>query len=274
MRKEMPMLFRAKNAVLQVNGWDMDYIRFGTGSKTLVLLPGLGDGLRTVKGTALPMALMYRMFAGDYTVYAFSRRNGLKPGHTTRDMARDVADAMDALSISGADVFGVSMGGMIAQHLAIDFPQKVGKLVLAVTCPRSNPVLEESVREWVSLARAGDSAAFMESNVRRMYSPGYYRKNKWLTPIIGRLTRPRSYERFFIQADACLTHDAWADLPRIQAPTFVIGGGQDQALGGEPSRVLAERIPGAKLRMYPQWGHAVYEEEPGFNATVLEFLRS
>ena len=100
----------AKNAVLRVNGWTMDHIRFGKGGKTLVILPGLGDGLRTVKGTALPMALMYRMFAGDYTVYAFSRKNELEPGCTTRDMARDLADAMTALGIAKADVFGVSMG--------------------------------------------------------------------------------------------------------------------------------------------------------------------
>ena len=263
----------AKNAVLRVNGWTMDHIRFGKGGKTLVILPGLGDGLRTVKGTALPMALMYRMFAGDYTVYAFSRKNELEPGCTTRDMARDLADAMAALGIAKADVFGVSMGGMIAQHLAIDHPEKVGKLVLAVTCPRANPILRESVSEWIALAKAGDAAAFMESNVRRMYSETYYRKNKWLTPIIGALTKPKSYDRFFIQADACLTHDAWEGLSRIQAPTFVIGGEQDLALGGEASKELAANIPGAQLRMYPQWGHAVYEEEKDFNRTVLEFLR-
>lgn len=267
------MLMNAKNAVLRANRWTMDYIRFGMGQKNLVLLPGLGDGLRTVKGTALPMALMYRMFAGDYTVYGLSRKNELEPGCTTRDMARDIAQAMETLGIEKADVFGVSMGGMIAQHLAIDHPDKVGKLVLAVTCPRPNPMLEESVSEWVALAKAGDAAAFMESNVRRMYSESYYRRNKWLTPIVGALTKPRSYDRFFLQADACLTHDAWENLGKIQAPTLVIGGEQDRALGGAPSRELAAKIPGAQLRMYEQWGHAVYEEEKDFNRTVLEFFR-
>ena len=266
-------MFHAKNGLVRGSGWTMDYIRFGTGKKNLVILPGLGDGLRTVKGTALPMALMYRLFARDYTVYAFSRRNELTSGFTTRDMARDLADAMDALKIARADVFGVSMGGMIAQHLAIDYPERVGRLVLTVTCPGTNSCLEESVREWIFLAKAGDAAAFMESNVRRMYSETYYRKNKWLTPIIGALTKPGSYDRFFIQADACLTHDAREGLSGIQAPTFVIGGERDLALGAEPSRELAAGIPGAKLLMYPQWGHAVYEEEKTFNSTVLDFLR-
>ena len=60
----------------------MDYIRFGSGERVLILLPGLGDGLRTVKGTALPMALLYRKFAKHFTVYAFSRREPLDEGCT------------------------------------------------------------------------------------------------------------------------------------------------------------------------------------------------
>ena len=146
------MLFHAKNGTLELSGTTMDYIRFGTGNKVLIILPGLGDGLQTVKGTALPMAWMYRMFAKDYTVYAFSRKNALGSGETIRQMAADQAQAMKLLGIERADVFGVSMGGMIAQYLAIDYPQLVGKLVLAVTSARPNPILRESVEEWVQLA--------------------------------------------------------------------------------------------------------------------------
>ena len=266
------MLFDAKNGNLELDGTTMDYIRFGTGKRNLILLPGLGDGLQTVKGTALPMALMYREFSEDFTVYLFSRKNELPRGYTTRDMARDQAEALDLLGIKTADIFGVSMGGMIAQWLGIDFPEKVGKLVLTVTCARPNPVLTESVKEWVSLARQGDHTAFMESNLRRIYSEAYYRKNKWMTPLLGLLTKPKSYDRFYIQAQACLTHNALDSLHRIQAPTFVIGGEKDLALGGEASRELAAQIPGAQLQMYLQWGHGLYEEEKEFNRTLLRFL--
>ena len=250
----------------------MDYIRFGSGERVLILLPGLGDGLRTVKGTALPMALMYRKFAKQYTVYAFSRREPLAAGMTTRDMAAEQAQAMEALGIDRADILGVSMGGMIAQWLAIDHPHRVGKLILTVTCAEQNPVLRESIREWVDLAKAGDHAGFMDSNLRRIYSDRYYRRNKWMTPLIGALTKPKSYDRFFIQAEACLTHDARAELGKIQAQTLVIGGEKDLALGGEASKVLAAHIPGAALKMYPQWGHGLYEEAGDFNDVVLAFL--
>jgi pimeloyl-ACP methyl ester carboxylesterase len=267
------MLHNAKNGTLKIGGTTMEYIRFGSGERTLIMLPGLGDGLRSMKGTALPMALMYRMFCKDFTVYAFSRKNVLRLGCTTRDMARDQAEAMEQLGIEKADIFGVSMGGMIAQWLAIDFPEKVGKLILTVTSARSNPILEESIDKWVSCAKRDDHTALMDSNVRRIYSDAYYRRNKWLVPVMGRLTKPKSYERFFLQADACLTHDAYDHLHGISVPTLVIGGEKDISLGGNASREIAAKIPGAELLMYEQWGHGLYEEAKDFNQVVMDFLK-
>ena len=267
------MFWNIKNGEVRLNGARMEYIRFGRGTRTLVMLPGLGDGLRTVKGTAVPMAFLYREFGKAFTVYMFSRKDPLPVGYTTRDMARDQADAMAALGIEKADIFGVSMGGMIAQWLAIDHPEKVDRLILAVTSAEPNPILSESIEEWVMLAKAGDTAAFMKSNLLRMYSESYCRKNLWMAPIIGQLTKPKSYDRFFIQADACLTHDAAALLQKIGAKTLVIGAEQDKALGAEASVKIAAAIPGAQLKLYPHWGHAVYEEEKSFNDTVGAFLR-
>ena len=164
------------------------------------------------------------------------------------------------------------MGGMIAQHFAADYPERTGKLVLAVTCAQPNPVLTESIGKWVSLAAGGDHTGLMESNVRRMYSDAYYRKNRWLIPIMGRLTKPKSYDRFFVQADACIHHNTADRLSQIDAPTLVIGGEQDHALGADASREIAAAIPHAQLHMYPQYGHALYEEAKDFNRIVLDFL--
>jgi len=267
------MALSAKNGTVPFGDTQMEYIRFGTGPRNLLMLPGLGDGLRTIKGTALPMGLMYRKFAKDYTVWSFSRMNRLSEGCTTRDMARDQVAAMDSLGIERADVLGVSMGGMIAQHLAAEYPEKVGKLVLVVTAARPNPILLEAISEWISLARRDDHTALMDSNLRRIYSEDYYRKNKWMLPLIGKLTKPESYYRFFIQAEACRSHDAFGALTEITAPTLVLGGEKDLSLGAEASREIAARIPGAELKLYKQWGHGLYEEAPDFQETVVAFLR-
>ena len=267
------MFWNAQNGVVKFQDTDMDCIRFGTGEKVLVMLPGLGDGLRSMKGTAIPFAAMYRLFAKDFTVYAFSRKNKLPTGYTTRDMALDQMIAMKALGIEKAHIFGVSMGGMIAQHFAADYPEMVDKLVLTVTCARPNPILIGSVTEWMDQAKRGDHRELMDSNVRKIYTDAYYRRNKWLIPIMGVITKPKSYDRFLRQAESCLTHYAWDRLADISATTLVIGGEEDRCLGGEASRKIAAAIPNAVLKMYPGQGHGLYEEAKDFNQTVLEFIR-
>ena len=133
------MFYNAKNNNIKIQQSNMDYVSFGVGNKNLIIIPGLGDGLRTVKGMAVSLAFMYRQFAKEYTVYVFSRRNNLAKGFTTRNMAQDIVEAMNLLNISNADIMGVSQGGMIAQCMAINNPEKVNKLVLAVTSSKSNP---------------------------------------------------------------------------------------------------------------------------------------
>ena len=266
------MPLRILGATLRLKEDTMHYVRFGRGSRILIMLPGLGDGFATVKGTALPMALMYRAFAKDFTVYMFSRRNHLPEGWGTREMARDLKEAMDALNIPKADLVGVSMGGMIAQHFAADYPERTGKLVLVVTCAKANAVLSEAIDEWLEMASRGDHTALMDSNVRRMYSDAYYRKYSWLIPIAGKFTKPRSYERFFIQANACLTHNAQDRIGLITAPALVIGGKQDRVLGADAPHELAAAIPSAELKIYEEWGHGLYDEAKDFNQAVLSFL--
>ena len=114
------MFWNAKNGRISIGDTEMDYISFGRGNKNLIMIPGVGDGLTTVKGLAVPMAFLYRKLSGDYKVYVFSRKNRLEDDYSTKDMADDQAEAMRKLGIAKAMVIGVSQGGMIAQHLAID----------------------------------------------------------------------------------------------------------------------------------------------------------
>lgn len=267
------MLYNAGNGVITLEGATMEYLRFGNGKKTVIMLPGLGDSLRSLKGMALPMAIMYRKLSKGYTVYMLGRRGKMPEGFGTKDMAADLKYAMDILGIEKADVIGVSMGGMIAQHLAADHPELVNKLVLVVTAAKNNPTLIESINEWIELAKRGDHGALMDSNLKRIYSSDYYRRNKWLIPIVGKLTKPKSYDAFIIQANACISHDAFDKLPFIKADTFVIGGRLDMTLTGEAAEEIAKHIPNAKLKMYEQYGHGLYDEAKDFQELVRSYLQ-
>ena len=231
------MLYHTKNGSVVLGKTEMEYVSFGTGEKTLVMLPGLGDGLKTARGLAVPFALMFRQYAGDYRVYALSRKNALAEGCSTRDMARDTREAMDLLGIERADVIGISQGGMIAQYLAVDSPQAVGKLVLAVTLARQNPLIEEAVGSWLRMAEADDYKSLFIDTAERSYSQAYLKKYRALYPILTRVGKPKSFERFIIQAHACLGHDAYGELDR-NLPHVRRRGGLRQ--GGGPGR-----LPGA-----------------------------
>lgn len=267
------MIFPVKNGMLDIGSSRMPYLRFGSGHRALLLLPGLGEGLQSIRGMALPFAAMYRMYAREHTVYVLGRRDSLAEGFSTRDMAADAVYAMDALGIGQADVVGISMGGMIAQFIAADHPDRVRRLVLGVSAAQPNDISREAISSWIAMAQEGDHAALMADNMRRMYSAAYLRRNGWMVPIVARFTKPRSYAKFLTMAQACLTHDSTAVLSRITAPTLVIGGAQDNALGSGSSPDLAARIPGAQLNMYPDLGHSAYEEAPDFNQTVLHFFQ-
>ena len=145
------MLYNAKEMKITVNQMEFDYIKFGKGKRALIMIQGLNTG--TFKGMALPMAYMYRIFAKEYTVYLFDRRPKVQSGVSVRDFASDIADAMDALGISHADILGVSQGGMIAQYLAIDRPDLINKMVLAFTLSKNNDTVKEAIGNWVSLTR-------------------------------------------------------------------------------------------------------------------------
>ena len=192
------------NGSVRIGDTDMYYVSFGSGAKKLVVLPGLSDGLMTVKGKAALLAGSYKKFFKDYTVYMFSRKNDMPKGYSIRDMAADQARAMKELGIDKACVLGVSQGGMIAQYLTIDYPQMVEGLILAVTAPYANKVATHAVKGWMDMAEKGDHIALMTDTAEKMYSRKYMEKYRKLLPVMGRLTKPKNYERFFRNSEAIL----------------------------------------------------------------------
>ncbi len=267
------MLYHAKNCKVKIGNTSMNYAVFGNGEKNLIMIPGLGDGLRTDQKLADFYALLYGKFAKDYTVYVFSQKTVMPERYSTRKMAKDMKEAMDALGIQKADVIGVSLGGMIAQHLAADYPNVVEKLVLVVTASRKNQYTQSCISGWIEMAKRGDYRKLMLDNLKKMYTREYLEKNKLVIGLVGKVGKPKSYERFINMAYACLCHDAYDKLEKIQAETFVIGGALDRTLGGKASVEIAEKIPNAELKMYDQYGHALYDEAKDFVDVVLGFLK-
>lgn len=266
------MFWNAKNCNIKLDDFDIDYITFGTGRKNLILIPGLGDGLKTVKGTAHIMALAYKKYAKEYKVFVFSRTNTLKENESIKGMAETQVKAMKSLGIKIADIIGVSQGGMIAQCIAIDYPEIVNKLILTVTLSRQNSIEKNMVTRWIDMAKAGDYKNLFIDTMENSYTEKYLKKYRMLYPILVKFSRPKSLDRFIIQANAILKHNTYEELGKIKCPVLIIGAENDRIVGPEASKEIAGKIENGELLIYKGFGHSVYEEAKDFNDRVLEFL--
>ena len=264
------MLYHAKEQKLTLPNGRMDYITFGSGRKPLVMIQGLNT--RGIHGSAAALAWMYRRFAKDYTVYLFDRREDLPEGVTVRELAADTAAAMDALGLRKADIFGVSQGGMMAQYLAIDRPDLVNRMVLAVTAARNNATVESVIVRWIDWVERGQMRQLVTDMAEKMYSERYLRRYRPLLPLLTVLQKPTDVPRFVNLAKACLTCEAYGELEKVTCPVLVIGSGQDKIVGAAAARELGEKL-GCPVHVYETLGHAAYEEAKDFNERVYRFLR-
>ncbi len=265
-------MLKVKEGSVETSSFIVDYVSFGRGEIPLIIIPGLADGLQTVKGKGSLLALFYRRFAKDFRIYIFSRKRILEEGYTTLEMAQDLMDAFKEVERGPFRVLGISQGGMIAQHLALLYPQDIEKLVLAVSSSRTNPLLVESIERWMGMAQRDEFKELLIDTFESTYTPKRLRFYRLFSPFLGRVVQRENKERFLIQAEACLTHNAYQQLDKIGCPTLIIGAEEDKVLGVEASKEMAQLIEGSELKIYPGYGHGLYEEERGFNQEVLNFF--
>ena len=263
-----------KGKTLYFNDKSMDYVTFGKGKQPLVIIPGLGDGVQTVKGMAQMLALTYREFAKVYKVYVFSRINELRENYTTRNMAADVAQAMEVLNITSAYVIGISQGGMIAQWLAVDFPERVQRLILTVTTAKPSQLARERIEYWQKLSQSGNFKHLMLDIAKHSYTQKSYQKWRLLYNVMGIFGHIKDKQRIDIQSVSCLKHDSLDFLEKINCPTLIIGAEKDDVLGVDGSLRLHQYIKDSQLTILPECGHALYEQNKDFQKRVLVFLES
>lgn len=249
---------------------EMEYTVFGSGKKSFIILPGIS--IHSVMGSADAIAAAYSMFAQDYTVYVFDPPKNIREGYTVRDMADDTAEAMKALKIKNAYIFGASQGAMMAMYIAIDNPKLVNRIVLGSTLPKPNGTCEKIIGEWSELARNKDETGLLESFADNVYSQATLDAYRDVLISSNRGITDEEYSRFLIQADACRSFDCSEDLRKIKCPVLVLGSEGDRIVSPEGSREIAE-ILGCEIYLYDEnYGHGVYDEAPDYKQRLMDFF--
>lgn len=263
------MFYNAKEFSIDITGGSVSGISFGKGSKILVMIPGLR--LSDIKGSSKAVAWYYRIFAKEYTVYMFDRKDKAADGCTIHDLAEDMAEVMNELQLRNVYLFGASQGGMIAQDIAINHPELVSKMVLGVTLSRNNDTVKEVIEHWIKLAKESGLSAIAADYMYKGYSEKYIKKYKAFVPLAIKIQKLMPVERFLILAKACLTCNTYDELDKIQCPVLVLGGGKDKVVTGEASMEIAEKL-NCECYIYSELSHEAYNEAKDFNKRIYEFF--
>lgn len=206
-------------------------------------------------------------------------RSSGEPSTTIDAMADDAVRLLDHLEIGKAVVFGASMGGAIAQRLALDHPDRVAALVLAVTWARPIEFMRRQETLARTVIRGGGPEALVDATLVRMFTPRFFEVGADAIDQMMRAFETESGAEMLAsesvleaQLDAIAKHDALAELARIDCPALVAGGRMDMMVPYFASEEIAAAIPGAELATFES-GHALmFEEMDAFNARLAEFL--
>jgi len=257
-----------------VNQIDLYYEETGSGPP-LLLIAGLSANM-------LDWATLLPTLAERFHVVAFDNRgagrSSAPPGpYTTRLLADDAAALLDHLGIERAHVVGASMGGMMAQELALAHPERVDRLILYATYARPRPLIHDPwFNSVVETWERGDpdqqamlllpwclTPAFMSQHDAVADAVAEWRANPYPAPAHG----------VAAQAAACRTHDAHDRLGQISAPTLVLVGAEDIVTPVSCAHELAEGIPEACLHVLERGGHSAEMEYPeAVTEVLLAFL--
>ena len=257
---------------IETNGAVTEYFSFGHGSKNLVILPGLST--RSILYSAMTIPSGYHIFSEEYTVWVIDRRAEMPPAFSVREMAADIAAAMKSLGIQSADIFGASLGGMVAQYLAMDHPELVHALVLGSTTSQQNPTILRVSSRWAELAQQGLLAEHTAEMMNLLYSPTTINRYGALLCRVNDGLTPQELQRFAVQAKAITGFDAYAELDKIRCPALVIGVRGDKVVTAEASAAIAERL-GCGCYLYgSEYGHCVFDEAPDYKQRLYDFYAS
>ena len=245
---------------------------------------GSGEPILLIMGLGYTAHMWHRarpQLAGDFRTIAFDNRGVGRSDapagpYSIALMASDAAAVLDAAEVERAHVFGVSMGGMIAQQFAFDYPARVRSLILGCTAAggptavRSEPEATQMLKGRARITP--DQAA--EAALPFIYDADTPPEQIEEDLAIRRPWLPRP-EFYLAQLEGILAWEGYSRLAAISVPTLVIHGENDRLVPAANGKLIADRIPGARLVLIPQASHIFLTDQPGIaSEAILNFLKA
>ena len=258
-----------------VAGFRLYYEEAGAGAP-VVLIAGLGADAH----------FWYKQvpaLAGRFRVLTFDNRDSHRSDkvdatYTVADMAGDVRGLLDALEVEAAHVVGASLGGFIAQEFAVAHPERVRRLILCGTSfggATAEPIPPATLTAM--MGRTGDAERDLRAFLPLQIATDYLETHAAEVDdyVAWRVAHPQSLPAYQRQLTAAVAHDAAGRLGGLRMPVMILHGAHDRVVPARNAELLASRIPGARLRVFPEAGHLfLWEAAEDANRTIIEFLMS
>jgi 3-oxoadipate enol-lactonase len=249
---------------------------FGAGPAVL-LVPGQAMTIDGWWATIPVLASSFRVIAFDHRDTGRSSR--LPWPYSVAQMAKDAVAVLDAAGERRAHVYGISLGSLVAQEVALRHPDRVQALVLGASSAGGFAAYKPSPSSSAQtfLVRAGamrpEEAEWAAIPYTYAEKTRRVRPERIVADIAHRVSSPPEPLAYLHQAAAVAAHDAYERLNQMAAPTLVVHGEQDVFVPPANALVLAERIPGAQLRLWPDAGHMYTIDEPRADPEIARFLQ-
>ena len=244
--------------------------------EAVLLIAGLGLPGASWWRTVPPLSRRFRVLTYDHS--GVGRSASLRAPYTTAAMAADALAVLDAAGVSRAHVYGTSLGGLVAQQLALRRPDRVRSLVLGATHPggaRTQPperAVMSFLRRRATLPAREAAWAFVPYNYALRCRRHHL--DRIVQDIAHRLEFPYARAAYRAQLFAGATHDAFLALGRLTMPTLVVHGREDRVVPVRNAELLASAIPEAELHLLDATGHIYMTEEPSVDETIASFLEA
>jgi len=258
-------------AVVGVGEIELDYERSGAGPPLLLIMGMSGTALSWGEPFLDELRRDFDVIAYDHRGVGASSR--LEGPTTIRQLGQDAAGLLTALEIERANILGISMGGMIAQELALAEPSLIHTLALGCTyCggPGSTLIGDEILRRATEARASGDRELALRTSWEVNVSPAFADDAQaWARFVEIGMRRSVALAVIAEQARAIYEHDTSARLGEIALPTLIMHGTLDQLIPVQNARMIAELIPGSRLEIFDGVGHLFFWEQPQRAAELL-----